>query len=130
MTPTIVSSDGRIFMVTGSPGGPRIITTTLHTILNVVDFEMDVQEAVVAPRFHHQWIPNKVVVEPLVPEAIVEGLRERGHEVQVSERTWSSAQSIVVDPETGLHLGGSDPRGDGAALGHNPPEAGRASQLP
>jgi gamma-glutamyltranspeptidase/glutathione hydrolase len=110
-------------MVTGSPGGPRIITTTLHTILNVVDFEMDVQEAVAAPRYHHQWIPNKVVVEPLVSDVIVEGLRERGHEVEVSARTWSSAQSIVVDAQTGLHLGGSDPRGDGAALGYNPPSA-------
>ena len=120
MTPTIVSRDGRIFMVTGSPGGPRIITTTLHTILNVVDFEMDVQEAVAAPRYHHQWIPDKVVAEPLLSELIVEGLRERGHEVEVAERAWSSAQAIVVDPETGLHLGGSDPRGDGAALGYNP----------
>jgi gamma-glutamyltranspeptidase/glutathione hydrolase len=120
MTPTILSRDGRIFMVTGSPGGPRIITTTLHTILNVVDFEMDVQEAVAAPRYHHQWIPDKVVAEPLLSELIVEGLRERGHEVEVAERAWSSAQAIVVDPETGLHLGGSDPRGDGAALGYNP----------
>ncbi|MBW2267746.1 MAG: gamma-glutamyltransferase [Deltaproteobacteria bacterium] len=120
MTPTIVSRDGRIFMVTGSPGGPRIISTTLHTILNVVDFEMDVQEAVAAPRYHHQWIPNKVFAEPLLSPAIVEGLRERGHEVEVAKRPWSSAQSIVVDAETGLHLGGSDPRGDGAAIGYNP----------
>ena len=97
-----------------------MITTTLHTILNVVDFEMDVQEAVAAPRYHHQWIPDKVVAEPLLSELIVEGLRERGHEVEVAERAWSSAQAIVVDPETGLHLGGSDPRGDGAALGYNP----------
>ena len=120
MTPTILTRDGEVFMVTGSPGGPRIITTTLHTILNVVDFDMDVQEAVAAPRYHHQWVPNKVYVEPEVPEAVVEGLRERGHEVDESGRRWSSAQSIVVDAATGLHLGGSDPRGDGAALGYNP----------
>jgi gamma-glutamyltranspeptidase/glutathione hydrolase len=120
MTPTVLLKDGQVFMVTGSPGGPRIITTTLHTILNVVDYGMDVQEAVAAPRFHHQWLPNKVFAEPRVSDAVVAGLRERGHEVEVSERTWSSAQSIVIDPETGLHLGGSDPRGDGAALGFNP----------
>ncbi len=120
MTPTILSRDGEVFMVTGSPGGPRIITTTLHTILNVVDFEMDVQEAVAAPRYHHQWVPNKVYAEPEVPADVVAGLRERGHEVDQSDRRWSSAQSIVVDAATGLHLGGSDPRGDGAALGYNP----------
>jgi len=120
MTPTILLRDGKIFMVTGSPGGPRIISTTLHTILNVVDFGMDVQEAVTRPRYHHQWVPDKVFAEPELPEAIVEGLRRREHEVEVEDRTWSSAQSIVIDPETGLHLGGSDPRGDGAALGFNP----------
>jgi gamma-glutamyltranspeptidase/glutathione hydrolase len=123
MTPTILVREGTTFMVTGSPGGPRIISTTLLTILNVVDFGMDVQEAVAAPRYHHQWVPNVVFAEPKLSEAIVEGLRERGHEVKVAKHSWSSAQSIVVDPETGLHLGGSDPRGDGAALGHNPPPA-------
>jgi gamma-glutamyltranspeptidase/glutathione hydrolase len=123
MAPTILVRDGRVFMVTGSPGGPRIITTTLGTILNVVDFGMDVAEAVAAPRYHHQWVPNKVYAEPALPETIVEGLRERGHEVEVAKRTWSSAQSIVIDPETGLHLGGSDPRSDGAALGFNPKSA-------
>ncbi len=120
MTPTIVLKGGQVFMVTGSPGGPRIISTTLHTILNVVDHRMDVREAVAAPRYHHQWVPNKVFAEPKVPENIVVGLRKRGHVVEVSERSWSSAQAIVIDPETGLHLGGSDPRGDGAALGFNP----------
>ncbi|MDP6244251.1 MAG: gamma-glutamyltransferase, partial [Myxococcota bacterium] len=120
MTPTIVSRDGRPFMVTGSPGGPRIITTTLLTILNVMDFGMDVQEAVAAPRYHHQWLPNKVYAESGLDESIVAGLRKRGHEVEVADRTWSSAQAIVIDSKTGAHLGGSDPRGDGAARGYNP----------
>ncbi len=84
---------------------------------------MTVQEAVAAPRYHHQWVPNRVYVEPEVPEAVVEGLRERGHEVEVGKRRWSSAQAIVVSPESGLHRGGSDPRGDGAALGFNPKPA-------
>jgi gamma-glutamyltranspeptidase/glutathione hydrolase len=104
-------------MVTGSPGGPRIITTALHTILNVVDFGMDVQEAVAAPRFHHQWVPDVVYAEPALAPEVVAGLRARGHTVEVAEQTWSSAQAIVVDPATGLHHGGSDPRGDGLALG-------------
>lgn len=121
MTPAILVRDGKVFMVTGSPGGPRIISTTLHTILNVVDHGMDVQEAVTAARYHHQWMPDEVFAEPELPEAIVTGLRRRGHQVEVAERPWSSAQSIVIDPETRLHLGGSDPRGDGAALGFNPP---------
>ena len=121
MTPTILVRDGKVFMVTGSPGGPRIISTTLHTILNVVEYGMDVQEAVTAARYHHQWMPDKVFAEPKLPEPIVAGLRGRGHEVEVAKRSWSSAQSIVIDPETGLHLGGSDPRGDGTALGFNPP---------
>jgi gamma-glutamyltranspeptidase/glutathione hydrolase len=120
MSPTIVVKDGRPFMVTGSPGGPRIITTTLQSILNVVDYGMDVQEAVSAPRFHHQWIPDRLVVEPAIPVDVIEALRSRGHHVEVSKRTWSSAQAIVVDPASGRHLGGSDPRGDGVALGYSP----------
>ncbi len=123
MTPTILLRDGEVFMVTGSPGGPRIITTTLHTILNVVDHGMDVQQAVAAPRFHHQWIPDKVSVEPEFADTLIEGLRERHHTVEVGSRTWSSAQAIVIDPATGRHTGGSDPRGDGLALGPRRPAA-------
>jgi len=121
MTPTIVTINGRLVMVTGSPGGPRIITTTLLTILNALDFRMDVEEAVSAPRFHHQWIPDEIVVERAVPADVVEGLRARGHTVRVDERDWSSAQSILMDPKTGWHTGGSDPRSDGQALGLDPP---------
>jgi gamma-glutamyltranspeptidase/glutathione hydrolase len=120
MTPTIVAKDGKPFMVTGSPGGPRIITTTLLSILNVVDYGMDVQEAVSAPRFHHQWVPDRLVVEAAVPVDVIEALRSRGHQVEVSKRNWSSAQAIVVDPGSGRHLGGSDPRSDGVALGYSP----------
>jgi gamma-glutamyltranspeptidase/glutathione hydrolase len=122
MTPTILARGGKPFMVTGSPGGPRIITTALLTILNVVDWGMNVQEAVAAPRFHHQWQPDELLVERAVPRDVIEALRARGHSVRVSERDWSSAQAIVVDPESGLHRGGSDPRSDGAALGYTPPQ--------
>jgi gamma-glutamyltranspeptidase/glutathione hydrolase len=120
MTPTIVLREGRPFFVTGSPGGPRIITTALLTLLNVVDWGMNVQEAVAAPRFHHQWQPDELVVERAVPRDVIEALRGRGHAVTVSERDWSSAQAILVDPASGVHRGGSDPRSDGAALGYTP----------
>jgi len=118
MTPTIVERDGRVFMVSGSPGGPRIITTTLLTLLNVIDWGMNVQEAVAAPRFHHQWVPDQLLVEHAFPADVIDALRARGHVVKVSDRDWSSAQSIVIDPETGVHYGGTDPRTDGAALGY------------
>ncbi len=117
MTPTILDRGGRLFMVTGSPGGPRIISTTLLTIVNVVDWKMDPQAAVSMPRFHHQWDPNRIEVEPGVGSEVIEELEARGHEVLRSPRTWSAAEVIVVDPDTGLHLGGSDPRTDGAAVG-------------
>ncbi len=117
MTPTILLENGRVRMVTGSPGGPRIISTTLLTILNVFDYGMDVSEAVAAPRFHHQWEPDELRVERAIPVDVREALRRRGHPVVVSERNWSSAQAIVIDPETGWHLGGSDPRSDGLAAG-------------
>jgi gamma-glutamyltranspeptidase/glutathione hydrolase len=118
MTPTILVKQGKPIMVTGSPGGPRIISTTLLTILNVLDYGMDVQAAVSAPRFHHQWVPDKLFVEPEIPVDVLEGLRSRGHEVEVSTRRWSSAEAIVIDFGSGVHLGGSDPRRDGLALGY------------
>jgi len=117
MTPTILLRDGKIFLVTGSPGGPRIISTTLHTIVNAVDHGMAPQQAVAAARYHHQWLPNEVVVEPGVPEKTVKELRRRGHAVERAASAWSSAQMIVRDPASGVFLGGSDPRGDGIAVG-------------
>ncbi|MCA9512759.1 MAG: gamma-glutamyltransferase [Myxococcales bacterium] len=120
MTPTLLLRDGKPFMVTGSPGGPRIISTTLLTILDVVDYGMDVQAAVSAPRFHHQWVPDTLYVEPETPQDVVEGLEARGHDVERSASTWSAAEAIVIDPRTGIHFGGSDPRRDGLALGYSP----------
>jgi gamma-glutamyltranspeptidase/glutathione hydrolase len=117
MTPTILVEDGQVRMVTGSPGGPRIISTVLLSILNVVDWKMDVSAAVSAPRYHHQWRPDTLFVEPEVAEDVIEDLRVRGHTVAVSDRDWSSAQAIEIDREHGWQLGGSDPRSDGLALG-------------
>jgi len=117
MTPTIVVKDGRPLMVTGSPGGPRIISTTLETIVNAIDFGLDVQAAVSQPRFHHQWVPDTLYLEEGIPADVAEGLRRRGHRVQAGG-TWSAAEAIWIDPETGYRYGGSDPRKDGLALGY------------
>ena len=117
MTPTIVEKDGRLFMVTGSPGGPRIVSTTLLSIVNVIDYGMNAAEAVSVPRFHHQWQPDKLYFEPATAKDVVEALRERGHEVVVEERDWSAAEVIVVEPG-GAFSGGSDPRTDGLAAGY------------
>ncbi len=118
MTPSFVLRDGRLRMVTGSPGGPRIISTVLLTILNLVDYGMDVQAAVSAPRIHHQWVPDTLFVEPAVTADVIEGLRRRGHRVEVAERNWSAAEAIAIDLATGWHYGGNDPRRDGLALGY------------
>ena len=117
MTPTILDRQGELFMVSGSPGGPRIISTTLLTVLNVVDWKMDPQAVVAAPRFHHQWDPNRLRVEPETADEVIEALEALGHDVERSSRHWSAAEVIVVDPSTGRHLGGSDPRTDGSAIG-------------
>jgi gamma-glutamyltranspeptidase/glutathione hydrolase len=117
MTPTILDREGELFMVSGSPGGPRIISTTLLTLLNVVDWKMDPQAAAAEPRFHHQWEPNLLRVEPEISDEVVAALEARGHVVERSTRHWSAAEVIVIDPATGHHLGGADPRTDGAAVG-------------
>jgi gamma-glutamyltranspeptidase/glutathione hydrolase len=116
MTPTILEKDGRLFMVTGSPGGPRIISTTLLSVVNVIDYGMDPSEAVSAPRFHHQWEPNVLYLEPATPRDVVDALRERGHEVKVEQHDWSAAEAIVY--QNGVFWGGSDPRRDGLAAGY------------
>jgi gamma-glutamyltranspeptidase/glutathione hydrolase len=116
MTPTLVLEDGRVRMVAGSPGGPRIITTVLLALVNVFEFGLDPSEALAAPRVHHQWEPDELSIEAAIPADVREGLLRRGHAVKVAERNWSSAQVIVIDPKTGWHLGASDPRSDGAAL--------------
>jgi gamma-glutamyltranspeptidase/glutathione hydrolase len=116
MTPTILEKDGALFMVTGSPGGPRIISTTLLSVVNVIDYGMDPAEAVSAPRFHHQWEPNVLYLERAIPRDVVQALRERGHDVRVEEHDWSAAEAIVF--RNGVFWGGSDPRRDGLAAGY------------
>ena len=87
MTPTILAKDGKLFMVTGSPGGRTIINTVLETIVDVVDFGMNAQEAVDAPRFHHQWLPDRINYERFgfSPDTIKE-LERRGHTLRDRRR--------------------------------------------
>jgi gamma-glutamyltranspeptidase/glutathione hydrolase len=117
MAPLIGVENGRVRFVAGSNGGPRIITSTLLALINVVDFEMDAQEAVSAPRFHHQWRPDVLDVEGETPADVIAALRARGHEVKVSDEIVSGVEAIVVDPKTGVMAGGADPRRDSSAMG-------------
>jgi gamma-glutamyltranspeptidase/glutathione hydrolase len=111
MTPTIVLKNGKPYLVTGTPGGSRIITMVLQVILNVVDFRMDVAGAVAAPRIHHQWLPDEVEAEQAVSAEAVRGLEALGHTV-LRRPNWGSANSIMVTPD-GL-AGAADPRSRGA----------------
>jgi gamma-glutamyltranspeptidase / glutathione hydrolase len=112
MCPTIVLNHGKPMLVTGAPGGSRIITSVLQVILNVVDYHMNVAQAVAAPRVHHQWLPDEVVVENTVPPDTVRGLEARGDKVRTGP-TFGSANSIAVTPQ-GL-AGAADVRARGAS---------------
>ena len=111
MTPTIVLKNGKPFLVTGSPGGSRIITAVLQVLLNVIDYRMTIAEAVQAPRIHHQWLPDETMVEAGVPAEMVKALEARGHNVKVWP-PFTSAPSILVTPD-GL-IGAADTRTRGA----------------
>lgn len=117
MTPTIVMKDGNLFIVTGSSGGSRIITTVLQVILNVIDHDMNIAEATAAPRIHHQWFPDKTYIENGISKDTRDILEKRGHELE-SDRTIGAANSILYD--RGTFYGYSDPRRpEGLAEGIN-----------
>jgi gamma-glutamyltranspeptidase / glutathione hydrolase len=119
MAPTILTKDGRVFMVAGSAGGPRIITTVLSTIQNVVDYGMNVQAAVNAPRVHMQWLPDQLQYEPgALDDSARAALQQMGYTFKEIS-SWGSAQAITVDLKTGLRYGGTDRRrADGFAAGY------------
>ncbi len=119
MAPTMVLRDGKIAMVTGSPGGSRIITITLETILNAVDFGMNVQQAVDAPRMHMQWLPDEIEYEPgAFAGDTVKALQSNGYTLKEIPM-WGSAQAIWIDAKTGILYGGTDRRHPaGAAIGY------------
>jgi len=124
MAPTIVLKDGKLFLVLGSPGGPRIITTVANILMGVVDYGMNIQEAVNAPRFHQQWLPDVASVEEGFSPEIVKKLESMGHHIEfgemdsgVREPYWSDGECIMVDPKRGDRLGASDKRNNGRAVG-------------
>lgn len=117
MTPTIVLKDGKLFLVLGSPGGPTIITTVANILMGVVDFGLDIQEAVNAPRFHHQWLPDQIDVEDRLSPDTMNLLRSKGHKLD-AHHFWGDGECIMVDPKTGERLGASDGRNNGKAVGY------------
>ena len=116
MTPTIVMKGNKPYLVTGSPGGSRIITTVLQIVLNVLDHEMDVAQAVSAPRIHHQWLPDEVFAERTYPEDTLKGLEARGHKIATRVPN-TSANSILITKDG--FAGAADTRTRGAvAVGY------------
>ncbi len=120
MTPTIVLKDGKLFLVLGSPGGPRIITIVANILIGVVDFSLDIQEAVNAPRFHHQWLPDEILVEDRLSPDTMNVLRSKGHKLTIdySWGNWGDGECVMIDPKTGERLGASDGRNNGKAVGY------------
>jgi len=117
MTPTMVLKDGKLFLVLGSPGGPTIITTVANVLMGVIDYGLDIQEAVNAPRFHHQWLPDVIGVEDRLSPDTMNLLRAKGHTLHVAH-SWGDGECIIVDPKTGERLGASDGRNNGKAVGY------------
>ena len=125
MTPTIVLKDGKLFLVLGSPGGARIITTVANILMGVVDYGMNIQEAVNAPRFHNQWLPDAVNVERWFSPDAVKLLEQMGYKVEIGETVagdwlpyWSDGECVAIDLKTGERLGASDVRNNGKAVGY------------
>jgi gamma-glutamyltranspeptidase/glutathione hydrolase len=121
MCPIVVRRDGRLLLVTGSPGGRTIINTVLCNVINVVDFEMDVRAAVDAPRLHHQWFPDQVRAEPALFERHADAcarLREMGHRFAAKPAIQGDAHTIWIDPASGELVGAADRRIMGSAAGY------------
>jgi gamma-glutamyltranspeptidase/glutathione hydrolase len=117
MTPTIVEKDGALSMIVGTPGGSTIITSVLQTILNVYEFKMTMQEAVSAPRFHHQWLPDVVIFEPKrFDSTFIKNLQAKGYDIKEEyTRIIGRVDAIHVSDEKKISTG-ADPRGDDKAI--------------
>ncbi|MGA2560777.1 MAG: gamma-glutamyltransferase [Terracidiphilus sp.] len=119
MTPTIILEDGKLRYVLGSPGGARIITTVANIFLSAAEDGLNIQQAVDAPRFHHQYQPDKLFLEPgFSPDAIA-GLKKMGYSLSIRDGHWSNGECIAVDPKSGELMGGQDHRSHyGKAAGY------------
>lgn len=122
MTPTIILKDGKLFMVIGSEGGPTIITQVLQVVINVIDHRMNFQQAVNAPRIHHQWLPDVVMYEPFgLAEDVLRSLKRKGHKFELNTEPPypGDVQGVMIEPGTSMRLGGSDARNPNArAVGY------------
>jgi gamma-glutamyltranspeptidase/glutathione hydrolase len=125
MTPTIVVHEGKPFLVLGSPGSSKIITTVANVLMGVIDYGMNIQEAVNAPRFHNQWMPDVLNVEQWFSPDTMQALQKMGYNVQIGLHEparvfpyWSDAECIAIDGKTGERLGASDGRNGGKAVGY------------
>ena len=119
-TPTIVLKDGTFFFAVGSPGAQTIPNTVLQVILNIIDHGMNMQQAIAAPRLHHQWMPDVVGYEPNgIARDTMEALKAKGHQFAQSPRPFGPAQGVMIDQRRKFRLGASDPRSpDGRAIGY------------
>jgi gamma-glutamyltranspeptidase/glutathione hydrolase len=117
MTPIIVEKEGKLFLVAGSPGGSTIPTSVFQVIVNVIDFEMNIQEAVDAGRFHHQWLPDWIIYEKNAIDSITaQKLNDMGHELK-SRTSIGSVNAILILPD-GKKAGGADKRGNNSSCGY------------
>ncbi len=117
MMPTILLRDGQLSFVTGARGGPRIISGTMLTILNWMRLGEDAQAAINAPRFHQQWLPDTVLLEPNFPPDVAKDLEARGYKFADKPGWIGLVEAIGIDPHTGDRLGAPEPRRPGAATG-------------
>ena len=117
MTPTILVRDGKLSFVTGSPGGPTIISAVMLTVINWMRLGMDAQTAINAPRFHHQWMPDRIFMEQQFPASLEQGLNAMGHATKRRGHL-GLVNAIGIDSQTGERLGAADPRDDGSAVGY------------
>ncbi len=118
MVPTMLAKDGKLNLVVGSPGGPRIITTVFEVITDMVDFHLNLQQAVAAPRFHQQWLPPVLDLEGVGFSPDTEALlRKMGYHLKIGG-SWCDVEAVWVNPKTGAYRAVTDPRADGTAMAY------------